>query len=199
MRPSLAYLAVAVIFTATVGCDPPPQTSAGLEEKAYDDNSTGTDASGTDSTGTDSTGTDSTGPDSTGPNTSTGGYATDPSTDTSGGNVAGAPTTQVRLSTCVALGQTLPNGTCMSFSAEYRFIGSGPRPDAAYFWVIKPSRGGDAVATRVDMRNPKGTLQGIVESLRPDYGPFDCHIVEEVDGTRTKVSRDFPLPALGGV
>jgi hypothetical protein len=86
----------------------------------------------------------------------------------------------------------------MTFSAEYRFVGSQPNPAARYLWVIKPRSDGQAVAQLVDMRNPEGTLQGIAESMRPDDGPFECHIVEEVDGKRTNVSRTYPLPAIGG-
>lgn len=185
MRTLFAPLVAAILIVA-VGCDPVVETNAELQNNSDDQESMDGDSTGADSKGIDSPGA--------------GEGAVDASADNSGGGQLdgsglsnSAPTTQVRLSTCVALGQTLPNGTCMTFSAEYRFTGSGPRPDATYFWVIKPSRGADAVAQRVDMGNRQGTLQGVAESLRPDNGPFECHIVEEVDGTRTKVSRDFPL------
>lgn len=102
--------------------------------------------------------------------------------------------TEVKLSTCVALGQTLPTGTCMSFSVEYRVIGP-PNPDARYYWVIEPKRG-EPLAQPCQLQ-ARGTLQGIAQELRPEHGPFYCHIVEEYGGQRRKVSKSYPMPAIG--
>lgn len=104
---------------------------------------------------------------------------------------------EVKLTTCVALPQSLPTGTCMLFSVEYHFIGAGPDPRAIYYWVIEPNLG-DPVAQKCDMRAQGGSLNAVAQSITPGHGPFKCHIVEETKtGGRRRISRSYPLSRLG--
>jgi hypothetical protein len=104
---------------------------------------------------------------------------------------------EVKLTTCVALPQSLPTGTCMLFSVEYHFIGAGPDPRAIYYWVIEPNLGAP-VAQKCDMRAQGGSLNAVAQSITPGHGPFKCHIVEETKtGGRRRISRSYPLSRLG--
>ncbi len=104
---------------------------------------------------------------------------------------------EVKLTTCVALPQSLPTGTCMLFSVEYHFIGAGPDPRAIYYWVIEPNLGAP-VAQKCDMRAQGGSLKAVAQSITPGQGPFNCHIVEETKTSgRRRISRSYSLPRLG--
>jgi hypothetical protein len=87
----------------------------------------------------------------------------------------------IRLSAGTALAQTLPSGTAMGFSVDYRFETGQPDSSATYFWVITPS-GLQPVKQPVQLQS-EGTLQTFFPDLRPDGGPFETHI-ETQDGTR---------------
>jgi hypothetical protein len=94
----------------------------------------------------------------------------------------------IRLSAGVALAQTLPTGTAMSFSVDYEFTRGGPNPRSAYVWVIEPAKGQPAkFVTRL---GSKGTLPGFVLKWRPENGPFQTHI-EDAGGNQ--LSPTIPL------
>lgn len=95
--------------------------------------------------------------------------------------------TPIQLSAGVALPQSLPTGTSMGFSVDYKFV-VGPGQATEYFWVIQPAKG---KALRQPARlKAQGTLQGFVPELRPENGPFQTYI-EAKDGTR--LSKPCPL------
>ena len=78
--------------------------------------------------------------------------------------------------------QSLPTGTAMGFSADYRFTGGQPNPSSPYFWVIEPTRG-EPVRLEVRLK-AEGTLPPtFVPSFRPGNGPFRTH-VEDGYGNR---------------
>ena len=95
----------------------------------------------------------------------------------------------IRLSTGVALPQSLPTGTAMGFSADYQFVQGEPSPSSPYFWVIRPSKG-QPVKLEVRLKR-KGTLPPtFVQQFRPEHGPFQGHI-EDAEGNR--LSPSIPL------
>ncbi len=98
----------------------------------------------------------------------------------------------VKLHRGVALAQTLPSGTCMTFSVEYEFLGAGPAASSKYYWVIKPVNG--APVRQAAQLTVEGTLQSIAPSLRTENGPFSCHIVEvSSEGTERNISGEHSL------
>ncbi|MDP6446200.1 MAG: hypothetical protein QGG36_30985 [Pirellulaceae bacterium] len=104
---------------------------------------------------------------------------------------------EIWMSSCVGLPQTLPTGTCMTFSVEYRFTTTAPKRNAIYYWVIQPSKGGKQVVQKVSLKQ-RGKLQGVTPSLRVEHGPFYCHIVEEAQrGQRKRISKSYQLPTIG--
>lgn len=98
----------------------------------------------------------------------------------------------IRLSAGVALAQTLPNGTGMSFSVDYQFQNGQPNPSNKYIWVIQ--RGdGKSLGQPIQLAR-KGTLPIIVPGLRPETGPFKSQIVEITpDGSQQKISNTINL------
>ena len=98
----------------------------------------------------------------------------------------------IHLSAGVALAQTFPSGTGMSFSVDYQFREGGPNPSNRYEWVIE-GQGGKSLEQPVQLSGG-GNLPLIVPRLRPETGPFSSHIVEITpDGLRQKVSRSVPM------
>lgn len=89
-----------------------------------------------------------------------------------------ATSTQIRLSTGVALPQSLPNGTQMSFQAEYQFIGGGPNPRKIYAWVIQ----GRDKTKRFFLTRPlktRGKLPPLfTKEFRPGDKPFRSYLEE---------------------
>lgn len=96
--------------------------------------------------------------------------------------------TPIQLSAGVALPQSLPTGTAMGFSVDYKFVGGRPDPAMQHFWVIQPAKG-KAVRQPVRLK-AQGTLEGFVMELRPENGPFQTY-VEDKDGAR--LSQSCPL------
>jgi hypothetical protein len=93
----------------------------------------------------------------------------------------------IKQSAGVALAQTGPEGTLMSFSVDYKFIAGDPTPNAEYAWVIQDARG-EELERPVTLRR-RDTLQAIVPQWRPERGPFTSQIVEVAeDGTRRTVA-----------
>lgn len=104
------------------------------------------------------------------------------------GNTARPMADTIRLSTGVALAQTLPTGTAMGFSVEYEFVNHPPSGPANFFWVVQSGKG-RAVRQPIQM-TVRGTLQGFVPQFRPEDGPFRTHI-EDQSGNR--LSKSLPL------
>ncbi len=98
----------------------------------------------------------------------------------------------VKLSAGVALPQTGPTGTLMSFSVDYRFTQSGPDPAAKYVWVIERSQG---VPHQGPVQlNSRGMLQAIVSGWHPEEGPFESYIAKVSDeGSLDRMSASIPL------
>jgi hypothetical protein len=88
---------------------------------------------------------------------------------------------EVRLSAGVALPQTLPEGSVMTFSVDYEFLpGHMPSSSNRYFLVIRPPQGTPArIAVQL---KPKDTLMTIT-NWPPSDGPFWAHL-EDVSGRR---------------
>jgi hypothetical protein len=83
----------------------------------------------------------------------------------------------IQLSAGAALPQSLPQGTVMTFSAEYRFVG-GPKSGVQYKWVV---RGRSGKTIRLPLRNLKsqGQLPALfTPALRPSDSPFRSFIEE---------------------
>jgi hypothetical protein len=80
----------------------------------------------------------------------------------------------IQLSAGVALAQTLPDGTGMLFSVDYRFQQRSNDQSMRYLWVIVPDRG--TPITKEVQLSQSGTLTLIVPGMRPEIGPFHCHI-----------------------
>ncbi len=82
----------------------------------------------------------------------------------------------VQLSAGVALPQTLPTGTAMGFSVDYRWVEGQPDPRIRYFWVIEPA-GAPPIRQPVQLEQ-QGTLQGFALELRPEHGPFQTYLAD---------------------
>ncbi len=92
----------------------------------------------------------------------------------------------IELSTGVAMAQTLPEGTSMSFSVDYRVAKDAKvDPKAKYVWVIERSGGGTPIRKEIPL-TPQGTLQ-IITPWHPEDGPFRSHI-EDASGTKLSAS-----------
>ncbi len=88
---------------------------------------------------------------------------------------------QVRLSAGVALPQTLPNGSVMTFSVDYEFLpGSSPASQSRYVLVIQRPQGPPG-RFPVELR-AKDTLMMITD-WPPSDGPFRAHL-EDSTGQR---------------
>lgn len=98
----------------------------------------------------------------------------------------------IGLSAGVALPQTGPTGTMMSFSVDYRFIRGEPHSSPRYIWVIERANG--EPLGHIARLATKGTLQTFILQWRPEQGPFRTHIEEmSADGSTRRVSRSVPL------
>jgi len=83
----------------------------------------------------------------------------------------------IALSAGVALPQTGPEGTLMSFSVDYRFTRGKPR-SSGYVWVIQRTRG--APARQPVRLAEKGNLPILIMGWRPEQGPFRAHLEDHV-------------------
>ena len=101
--------------------------------------------------------------------------------------------TAFHLSAGAALPQSLPMGTVMSFSVDYQQRGQLPSGSVNYLWVIKGVSGS---THRQPVRlKSNGTLTAIVLGLRPEAGPFECHLAafRGSRGQPQPVSNSVPL------
>lgn len=99
---------------------------------------------------------------------------------------------QVKLSAGMALQQTLPDGTVMSFGAHYQFKEGQPAA-GKYVWVIERANG--AVSKHEVSLAKEGMLAVVVPGWKPDDGPFKSHL-EDRGGNR--VSETIEMNTLGG-
>ncbi len=90
----------------------------------------------------------------------------------------------IKLSAGVAVPQSLPTGTAMGVSVDYRFIAGQPG-SSPYLWVIQPGKG--QTAKKPVQLQPQGNLQMFVLQFRPENGPFHTHI-EDAQGNRLSPS-----------
>lgn len=98
----------------------------------------------------------------------------------------------IRLSVGIALAQTLPTGTGMSFSVDYQFLEGRPNSSNRYLWVME-GRGGKSQRQPVQL-SPQGNLLLIVPGFRPEDGPFSSHIVELTPGgSQRRMSRSISM------
>jgi len=97
----------------------------------------------------------------------------------------------IRLSTGVALAQTLPTGSAMGFSVEYQFVQGVPNRSARYVWVIK-SPHGNLAELPMPIAN-QGTLQTFVTHWRPNPGTYETYIDECHGSARRTVSKKLSM------
>ncbi len=101
--------------------------------------------------------------------------------------------TAFHLSAGAALPQSLPMGTVMSFSVDYKQRAQPPAGQVRYLWIIKGVSG--STHQQPIALKSSGTLTAIVPGLRPEAGPFECHLAA-VHGSRGRpqsVSNSVPL------
>ncbi len=125
------------------------------------------------------------------PETST---ETAPSPDSSApaAGKATSGTNLIRLSAGTALPQSLPTGTTMHFSVDYRVRGKPADSAAQFFWVIQRAMGPEA-SIPVQLK-AKGTLTQLNPGWRTEQGPFRCHIsIRSSSGQMTRVSPTVSL------
>jgi hypothetical protein len=85
---------------------------------------------------------------------------------------AAAPATlAIRLTTGIALAQTLPDGTGMLCSMNYEWVSGGPQTGVEYVWVIELGDG-QRLSGPADVSKRSGTIQPVLRGVRPDRGPF---------------------------
>jgi len=90
------------------------------------------------------------------------------------GQQAAEPKWPGKLKTGIALPQTLPNGTQIGFSVDYRFRTYTPDPQAQYVWEIRQGNG-SVEQLAVQITGKKGTLNQFLP-VRPEQGPFSSRI-----------------------
>jgi hypothetical protein len=86
----------------------------------------------------------------------------------------------IRISAGVALPQTGPEGTLMSFSVDYEFT-QGEPVSSGYIWVIERAHG-DPARQPVQLVR-QGNLPILIQGWRPEDGPFQTRI-EDRSGNR---------------
>ncbi len=94
----------------------------------------------------------------------------------------------LRLSVGIALPQTLPDGTQVGVSVDYRLTTGRLNPSAKYVWVIESRQG--QTAMEVNLRPQGGNLAGFLPlAIRPEDSPFKAWIDEvSTSGSRVRVS-----------
>jgi hypothetical protein len=82
----------------------------------------------------------------------------------------------IRLSAGIALPQTLPDGTQIGVSVDYKLTGQ-LKSSARYALVVETSAGELAIPVKISPQG--GTFQGFLPiSVRPEHGPFSARIDE---------------------
>ena len=101
----------------------------------------------------------------------------------------------VKLSAAVAIPQSLPTGTAMGFSIDYRFTNGRPDKEAEYLWIIAPTKG-DPVALPVQLKR-RGNLQTFVTQFRPRNGPFTFELIGRAEGKVQKLCERMLVKTMG--
>jgi hypothetical protein len=98
-----------------------------------------------------------------------------------------APKPSIRLSVGLALPQTLPDGTQVGVSVDYKVTGK-LNSSAKYVWVIESRQG--ETAMEVQIKPQGGNLASFLPiSIRPGDSPFRARIDEvSSSGSRVRVS-----------
>jgi hypothetical protein len=93
-----------------------------------------------------------------------------------------------KLRAGVALPQTLPDGTQVGFSVDYKFRSYTPDAQAQYVWEIR-SVDGSIEQLAVQIAGKKGTLSQFLP-VRPEMAPFTSRIcvVEGQEGQLTPLT-----------
>jgi len=93
----------------------------------------------------------------------------------------------IRLSVGIALPQTLPDGTQIGVSVDYKLTGN-LNPSAKYLWVIQSRQG--ETAMEVQLKPQGGNLASFLPiAIRPEDSPFKAWIDEvSTSGSRLRVS-----------
>jgi hypothetical protein len=95
------------------------------------------------------------------------------------------PQQKIKLSTGVALPQTGPEGTLMSFSVDYEFTQDAPNA-TPYYWIIERTQG-DSAKIPVPLTKKQGNLLTLIPQWRSNEGPFQAHL-EDQNGDRVSDS-----------
>jgi len=113
--------------------------------------------------------------------------ASPPSVDQTASPSEPAVKASIRLSTGIALPQTLPDGTQVGVSVDYKVTGQLDT-SAKYVWVIESRQG--EIAMEVKLSPQGGNLAGFLPiSIRPGDSPFRAWIDEvSTSGSRVRVS-----------
>lgn len=86
---------------------------------------------------------------------------------------ASAP--RIRLSTGIALAQTLPDGTSVLCSIDYQWISGAAQQGAEYVWVIELGNG-QRMTGSANVAKRSGTIQAILRGVKLDQGPFKAAV-----------------------
>jgi hypothetical protein len=118
--------------------------------------------------------------------------ASPPESTTSSSSAAEPAKRYIRLSVGLALPQTLPDGTQVGVSVDYKILGS-LKPSAKYLWVVQSAK--NEVTMEVKLSQQGGNLANFLPyEIRPEHGPFKARIDEvTTSGSRVCVSNVEPL------
>ncbi len=95
----------------------------------------------------------------------------------------------IQLSAGAALPQTLPQGTTMTFSAEYQFHGGGPKSGVRYVLVIRDRRS-RAIKAEIRSLKSRGQLPALfTRQFRPEDAPFQGFIEQHPISTGTDLRK----------
>ena len=99
----------------------------------------------------------------------------------------------IKLSVGIALPQTLPDGTQVGVSCDYKLLKPSLNSAAKYLWVIESAKG--EIAMEVQIKPQGGNLAGFLPlEIRPGDSPFQARIDEvSTSGSRVTVSNVEPL------
>lgn len=94
----------------------------------------------------------------------------------------------IKLSVGIALPQTLPDGTQVGVSCDYKLLKPTLNSSAKYLWVIESAKG--EIAMEVQIKPQGGNLAGFLPlEIRPGDSPFKARIDEvTTSGSRVTVS-----------
>ena len=114
-----------------------------------------------------------------------------PRTPANAGSPAGLQTPPIQLSAGIAVPQSLPTGTAIGVSVDYRVVGSFTR-SSHYRWIVKSAAG---EATSEVQLESSGTLAAFFLELKPEHRPFTVRIEEVSAGSQRRVviSNELPL------